>query len=354
MASQLDLGPLARPVRRSLNGEHPGELGTMLPPLIDHHVHLMIIGPDALRDTAIAGVVDLGGPLDTISAYARRSGVPRVAFAGCFLTAPGGYPVGRSWAAPGSAREIAADAGDGRAALPSAVETAVSEQLAFGASVIKVALNSATGPVFDRATLETIVASAHAHALPVVAHVEGEGMSRLAIDAGVDAFAHTPFTERLDDALIARAVAAGQRWISTLFVAGYGEPTLAAAIAVDNLTRFHAAGGRVLYGTDLGNGEQPLGVNPAELALLVDAGLAASELIASITEVWPDAVATDRDGIATFVPGPPPGSLDDVPRWLATAHIVAVEELEPFAGRHVPEQPGPAPEQIRTDHLEPL
>ena len=34
--------------------------------------------------------------------------------------------------------------------------------------------------------------------------------------------AHTPFTERVDDVLIARAVAIGQRWISTLFVTGYG------------------------------------------------------------------------------------------------------------------------------------
>ena len=31
----LDLGPLASAVRRSLNGDHPGETGTMLPPLVD-------------------------------------------------------------------------------------------------------------------------------------------------------------------------------------------------------------------------------------------------------------------------------------------------------------------------------
>src|SRR5688572_25352252 len=95
----LDLGPLARPVRRSLGGDHPGEAGTMLPPLIDHHVHLMIVGDDALHDTALAGVVDLGAPLDAIAARARRDGLPVVAFAGSFLTAPGGYPVGRPWAA---------------------------------------------------------------------------------------------------------------------------------------------------------------------------------------------------------------------------------------------------------------
>src|ERR687898_214320 len=208
----LDLGPLARPVRRSLGGDHPGEAGTMLPPLIDHHVHLMIVGDDALRDTALAGVVDLGAPLDAIAARARRDGLPVVAFAGSFLTAPGGYPVGRPWAADRSAREI---------------------------------------------------------------------------DAVTDALAHTPFTERLDDALIARAVAAGQWWISTLFVAGNGSPTSEHETALDNLARFHAAGGRVLYGTDLGNGDQPLGVNPDELAALVRAGLGASDLIAALTDTWP-------------------------------------------------------------------
>ncbi|AWB96499.1 hypothetical protein DCE93_13280 [Agromyces badenianii] len=379
MPGRFDLGPLAQPVRRSMCGERAGEAGTMLPPFIDHHVHLMIIGPDALRETALAGVVDLGGPLDSISTYARRSGVPRVAFAGSFLTAPGGYPVGRPWAAPGSAREIGAERGDARAALPTAAETAVAEQLAFGASVIKVALNSAAGPVFDAATLGSIVAAAHASGVPVVAHVEGDGMSRLAIDAGVDAFAHTPFTERLDDAVIARAVAAGQRWISTLFVAGYGEQTPEARIAVDNLARFHAAGGRVLYGTDLGNGDQPLGVNPAELALLLDAGLSPAALIEALTDPWPartrhstpdsldrapfssrsDALAAspgDEHGgwassagsaVATFVPGDAPADVAELPGWLAAAALSPIEDLEPHDDGRSPDRT-----LIRTDDLE--
>ena len=324
----LDLGPLASAVRRSMNGDHPGRVGTALPPFVDHHVHLMIVGVDALADTALAGVVDLGAPLDLVAAARRSEGVPRLDFAGAFLTAPGGYPVGRSWAAAGSAREVAAVAGHERWALPLPAETAVSEQLAFGASVIKVALNAAAGPVFDRATLDAIVAAAHERGLPVVAHVEGDGMTGLAVDAGIDVLAHTPFTERIDDALIARAVSAGQRWISTLFVTGPGAPTPDFERAVDNLRRFHAAGGRVLYGTDLGNGEQPLGVNPAELSALAAAGLAASDLIAAITDPWPRPARAE--GITTFVPAPPPATLDELPRWLAAACIVPSEELEPL------------------------
>jgi hypothetical protein len=322
----LDLGPRAEPARRSLNGDHPGEIGTMLPPLVDHHVHLMIVGAGALADTALAAVLDLGAPLDLVTAQRSRDGLPRVDFAGAFLTAPGGYPVGRPWASEGSAREIDAYEGSGRSSLPGPAETAVSEQHAFGASVIKVVLNSVAGPVFDRQTLDAIVAAAHERDLPVVAHVEGEGMTRLAIDAGIDALAHTPFTERLDDELIARAVAAGQRWISTLFVTSYGAPSPERDRALDNLRRFHDAGGLVLYGTDLGNGDQPLGVNPAEVAALVAARLGAPAVLESIVDPWPRAARVE--GISTFVPGLHPTTLDELPAWLASACIVPAEELE--------------------------
>ena len=322
----LSLGPLATPVRRSLNGDHAGASGTMLPPLVDHHVHLMIVGVDALADSNLAGVVDLGSPLDIVTAGRNQGGFPRVDHAGNFLTARGGYPVGRSWASAASVRELDAERGTSRASLPGAAATAVREQHSFGASVIKVALNADAGPVFDPATLAAVVAAARELDLPVVAHVEGDGMTALAVDAGVDALAHTPFTERVDDALIARAVAGGQLWISTLFVAGYGVATPERERALDNLSRFHAAGGRVLYGTDLGNGEQPLGINPAELALLVEAGLGASDLISTIADPWPR--RTRAEGIATFVPGPPPATIDDLPDWLATAYVVPAEDLE--------------------------
>ena len=325
----LDLGPLASVVRRSLNGDHPGETGTMLPPLVDHHVHLMIVGAHALADTALAGVVDLGAPLDLLTERRAHDGLPHVEFAGTFLTAPGGYPIGRPWAVPGCAREVSAAAGDGRGSLPSPAETAVSEQQGFGASVIKVALNAAAGPVFDRTTLDAIVAAAHERGMPVVAHVEGDGMTRLAVEAGVDVLAHTPFTERVDDELVTRAAESGQRWISTLFVTSHdapGEPSTERDLALDNLRRFQAAGGRVLYGTDLGNGDQPLGVNPAEVDLLAMAGLGASDVLAAICDPWPQ--AERDDAVATFVPGPPPTTLDDLASWLATARLVPAEELE--------------------------
>jgi hypothetical protein len=339
------LGPLARRVRRSLNGDHPGEAGTMLPPLVDHHVHLQLTRPDDAVAGGIAAVVDLGADPGAIATIARTEGLPHVRYAGAFLTAVGGYPSDRPWAPAGCVRELPTVDGDASAAaertrerehhaLAGPVEAAVDEQRRFGASVIKVALNSDAGPVFDRATLDAVVAAARSRGLPVAAHAQGTGTAELAIDAGVDVLVHAPFTERLDDELVRRAASAGQAWISTLAI-HVRDDAAAAEIAIDNLRRFHAAGGRVLYGTDLGNGELAAGVNRDEVAALVRAGLAASDVIAAATDPWPERAAGWTDaGVATFVPDPVPGGdaladPDAVAAWLATARIVPTEELEP-------------------------
>jgi imidazolonepropionase-like amidohydrolase len=199
----------------------------------------------------------------------------------------------------------------------------VDEQAAFGASVIKVALNADSGPVFDPLTLRAVVASARQRRLPVVAHVEGAGMTLLALDTGVDVLAHTPFTEVLDAAVIGRAARAGQRWISTLDIHRDDPVTRQASRA--NLAAFAAAGGRVLYGTDLGNGDQPVGVNVGELEALDAAGIRGVALIDALTDPWPG--FADSSAVATFIPGDVPTTLDHVPRWLGAATVVPTEEL---------------------------
>ncbi|MRX43035.1 amidohydrolase family protein [Agromyces kandeliae] len=334
------LGPLARRVRRSLNGDHPGETGVMLPPFIDHHVHLQLADPAPAVARGIAAVVDLGADPGAIATIARADGLPHVRYAGAFLTARGGYPTGRPWAPAGSVRELDAVSGDAddlrerrHHALSGPVEAAVDEQRRFGASVVKVALNSVAGPAFDRPTLDAVVAAARAAGLPVAVHAEGAGMAELAIDAGADVLVHAPFTERLEDDVIARAVASRQAWISTLAIHVRDDASVAET-AIDNVRRFHAAGGRVLYGTDSGNGELEPGVNPVEVAALVRAGLAASAIIAALADPWPEPTPGWADaGVATFVPDPAPadGDLvdpDAVARWLATARLVPTEELE--------------------------
>ncbi|WP_194409726.1 hypothetical protein [Microbacterium cremeum] len=310
------LGDDAGLCRRAITGEH----GVSLPPFIDHHVHLHLIDESGLAAHGIAGVVDLGGDPLTLARRARR-GIPLVTYAGAFLTAAGGYPVGRSWAPDGIVREISSASQHAGAAGGAA--TAVDEQASFGASVVKVVLNSVAGPVLDAETLAVIAATARSRGLPVVAHTEGEGMPQLALDAGAAALAHTPFTELVGRKLVAHAVAAGQVWISTLAI--HRDDPEAAENARLNLAGFAAAGGRVLYGTDLGNGELPVGVNADEIEALGRAGVTGAALIAAMSDPWP--LDAPPPGVSTFVPGTPPETLDDIARWLAGATVVPTEEL---------------------------
>jgi imidazolonepropionase-like amidohydrolase len=241
----------------------------------DFHVHLELVDASAVAAGGLARVLDLG------SAAPSAAGDVEVVRAGRMLTAIGGYPSTRPWAAGGLFREVS----------DSDVDAAVAEQVAAGAAVIKIALNVDVGPVWSDDTLAAVVGAAHAAGRKVVAHVEGDGQSARAAAAGVDAFAHTPFTERLDDALIAR-LAAGTTWISTLRIhVGRDRDN-----AIDNLRRFHAAGGSILYGTDMGNGPSSGGIERDELEALVEAGLSDDDLVAALTggSLLPP-LAFDRD-----------------------------------------------------------
>lgn len=284
---------------------------TLLPGLRDAHVHLGLIDPYALAAGGIAAADDLGGVPRRIATLAElsrnhRSGLPRIRYAGAFLTAADGYPGGRSWAPPGSWREVRSmdDA-----------QLAVHEQLSAGATLIKVALNSAAGPVFSSQILSSIVIAAAGRR--VVAHAEGPGMAELALAAGVDELAHTPWTQRLSAGVI-RDAAAQQSWISTLAI----HSGVAREIAVQNLRLFLDQGGRVRYGTDLGNGPLPLGVNAREIRALQDAGMSPDDILAAM------AVDQDEEGIpACYLPEP--GLDRDPARFAASlsrARVISPQE----------------------------
>lgn len=261
--------------------------GVLLPGFTDHHVHLQLLsalgGPaapgasgasggagapvsalESLAEGGLSRVIDLGGSPEALALLAEPDPFsPAVEFAGAFLTAPGGYPSDRAWAPAGSWREVAS-ADD--------AELSVAEQLSAGASRIKIVLHADAGPVWGDALLAEVVGVVRTAGLPVVAHVEGVGQAARAIAAGVDILAHAPFSEVLTETVIQQAVAQGQRWVSTLAIHA-NEGMGAYEIAIANVRAFRAAGGELLYGTDLGNGDQPLGVNPAELTALEQAGL---------------------------------------------------------------------------------
>jgi hypothetical protein len=298
--------------------------GALMPHLTDHHTHLGLTDPAGLFANGITDAVDLGWIPEVASTWLTdHPGHPAVRIAGALITAPGGYPTNAGWAPPGSA----AEAGN-------AVEAtkAVRRQVMLGASRIKVALNTDAGPSVDNSTLTAIVEEAHDAGVPVTIHAQGIGQVVLAVNAGADQLAHAPFSERLDDDLLRRAADAGMSWVSTLDIHGWGRPTPEFAIAVDNMRRFASAGGRIHYGTDLGNGPLPVGVNERELNALATAGLNDEHLLRAIAgEVGRTGASVSVGPRFAWIPTPPPERQDDgaaarnlaapsgLPAWLATA-----------------------------------
>ena len=240
--------------------------GFLMPAVADRHVHVRLSDPGAVLLGGVAAVRDLAWPSDEIFALADASELPSfngplIRAAGPMLTARGGYPTADGWAPPGTGLEL-----DG----PDHAARAVQGLADLGAAAIKVSLNAEAGPTPTDSELAAIVESAHERDLPVTAHVQGAGQAERAVGAGIDEFAHTPWTDRLSESLL-EAAARSMRIVSTLDILSYGEVTPELRTACDNLVRFRSAGGTVVYGTDLGNGPIPPGIDVREALLLHEA-----------------------------------------------------------------------------------
>jgi imidazolonepropionase-like amidohydrolase len=248
--------------------------GFLLPAGADRHVHVELGDPATILRRGVTAVRDLAWPAERIFPLVDASEMPGfngplVRAAGPMLTAPGGYPTRAAWAPEGTGLELA-DA--------DAATTAVRDLAALGAAAVKVSLNAEAGPTPDDAVLAAICDAAREHDLSVTAHAQGVGQVARALGAGVAELAHAPWSERLDDSTIA-AAAQRMRWVSTLDIHGFGRDTPELRCALDNLARFHRAGGEIAYGTDLGNGPVPSGVHVTELRWLCQAGLTTEQAL---------------------------------------------------------------------------
>lgn len=247
---------------------------SLLPGFVDTHVHLDFYPPSTVLRGGVTTVRDLGWPAGRLASLRRdaeRSPTvsPRLLVAGQIVTSPGGYPVPAPWAPKGTAREIEGTA---------QAVAAVAELAAAGASVIKVALDPARGgPTLPADTLAAVAAAARARGLGVTAHVAGAVEVRKALDAGVTELAHWPFGQELPGELV-RRMAASLTVIPTLHI----DPSPARRRGV---AAFVTAGGRVLYGTDLGNQGPPPAIDVTELSLLVEAGLSPAGAVAAATSL---------------------------------------------------------------------
>jgi imidazolonepropionase-like amidohydrolase len=247
--------------------------GFVMPAVADRHVHIELSEPAAVLAGGVTAVRDLAWPVERIFPLADASEMPSfdgplIHAAGPMLTGPGGYPTQDTWAPSGTGREVK-DADDATAAV---------EELArLGAAAIKVSLNAEAGPTPTDSELSAICDAAHAADLPVTAHSQGPGQVERALGAGVDELAHTPWT-RLSDEVIQTA-ALRLRIVTTLDILSFGRDTPEIRTALDNLRRFHVAGGSIVYGTDLGNGSIPAGIHTREALLMAEAGLEPEEVM---------------------------------------------------------------------------
>lgn len=281
--------------------------------VVDRHVHLGLVPYAALAGSPVTAVVDLGGdPAETARIAARPPDGVVVRYAGPFHTALGGYPSDRAWAPRGSVREVAR-AGDAAAA--------VAEARAGGSDVIKVVLHDG-GPLLADDVLAALVDAAHAAGLTAAVHAEGAGQAGRAIREGADALVHVPWTERLDDATLAESVARDVLWISTLAI--HEGPDLATAL--DNARRYARAGGRIAYGTDLGNGDLPVGLSAREVALLGEVGLRGEALLGAVLGSAPGGI---RHALASADPLPSgaEATAEELVAWLRGAHRLGPADL---------------------------
>ena len=250
---------------------------TILPGLIDAHVHLTLAGDPAANALATlrAGfttVVDLGsagGAGLRLRDRIARGEVPgpSVIAAGSWIGAKGGVCEfgGATVADAEEARRRArGDLDAGADLLKVCVTGWPADAVAAPDSV-----ELCPGP------LDAVIEVARAAGRPVYAHAIGRAGAQLAAEHGVRALAHTPI---VDSATAARLKATGVVVISTL-------ATLTKGPAADEMRRsfrlLRSAGVPIVLGTDAG--VLPHGENAGEILALVRAGLTPAEAIRAAT-----------------------------------------------------------------------
>jgi imidazolonepropionase-like amidohydrolase len=259
--------------------------GTILPGFFNAHVH-------GSRDLAhlkvwaqagVTTVRDLGDwPPEEVFAFRSKAAKDphnaRIAAAGPFITAPGGYPI-----AVFESQAITAS-------TPDEARQAAERLLDQGADIIKIGLESGAIftkwqlPMLSPEAVQAIVEVAHGRGTLVVAHLSVSKDLKLAIDLGVDDVAHM-VTDLLPEELMAQMVARGMYWEPTLELwKGVGQGL--DRLVVENLRRYVAAGGKVALGTDYEGYTTPfqLGMPTKEMGWMLEAGMTPMQVIVAATQ----------------------------------------------------------------------
>ena len=285
---------------------------TVLPGLIDSHVHLV---PGALAQSLTFGVttvLDMFSKPDVVTSAKEqadsRADVADVRSSGVGATAPGGHP--SIVYAPFPTVTAAHEA-----------EQFVTDRIAEGSDYLKI-ISGIGGlwPSLDSGTIRALVAAAHDRGLLVVGHVSSVAGVEQVVSAGVDVVAHVPADARLDEALVEHMVEAGTavgptlatientlgeaggaavvgdprlaevlgdgwaRRLTSDVSAGHGRDMAPYSTAEENVRRVAEAGIRLLAGTDAPSPGTVFGASlHRELELLVRCGVSPAGALAAAT-----------------------------------------------------------------------
>lgn len=295
----------------------PGAGRTLLPGLIDAHVHTwqhfelpLVFGVTTQVDMFTG--VPVMQRISKQMADGRNGGEADVFSAGTLVTAPGGH--GTEFPVPIPTLENGGDA-----------QAFVDARIAEGSHFIKVVMEDGFGDhhfnSLDRATVKAVIAAAHKRGKLAVVHISTLENARAALEAGADGLAHLFVAARISqedaDALAKLAQAKGAFVVPTFSVlesiagvkprdlledpqvaglldveergalqTGYGPAPRPAILAAPKMVTaaMRRAGVPLLAGTDAGNAGTQYGASlHHELAALVDAGLSPREALVAAT-----------------------------------------------------------------------
>lgn len=268
---------------------------TVLPGFINANAHVhRWVGPGGAVwvQGGVTTIADLATPLARIQAYRREfDGPDRPHFlaAGPIVTAAGGYPS----PVHGPTSGLAVDGPDDAVRK---IRALVDD---YQVDLIKIAISS-FDPEWPRLSLEevrAVVDAAHAAGRRVLAHVDREDDFRRALEGGVDALAHVPW-EPIPDELLALAAERGMIVIPTLELLWKNYHflrRLGSQAHFDNARRFHAMGGRLALGDDVGNPNIRPGLPFTEIEFLqFEVGLSPMEVIVAGTKHSATALGIDH------------------------------------------------------------
>jgi imidazolonepropionase-like amidohydrolase len=292
-------GPVIVAIEPPGTATHPGATkvdgrgATLLPGLIDAHVHLR--GPGDLDELARWGVttaLDMGSWPPALVAELKHAGPTDVRSTGAGAVGPGSLQA----KIPGRpADSIVTKPEDGR--------RYVATRLAEGADYIKIIVDPPGRGGPDQATIAAIVQAAHDAGRMVVAHASNTGAVAMAQAAGADVLTHVPLDAALDETAVADVVRSHRTSVPTLVMmdgvaANAVVPGLDYRHARDSVAALHRAGVPIVLGTDANQApgvpaNVPYGQSAhRELELLVEAGLTPAEALHAAT-----GSAADRFGL---------------------------------------------------------